>query len=482
MKRKNPKSSTENIREFDLNIEKILENWENHHAIREIIANALDEQILTNTKEIEIKQTDDGWWHIIDYGRGLNYHHLTQNESEEKLSNDKLIGRFGVGLKDALATLYRHNVKVEIKSKYGIITLKTASKNGFEDILTLHASIAPPCDKNMIGTDFCLHGCSKEDIDKAKALFLRFSKNQVLESTKYGEVLGCYGKNSSIFNNTKSIYINGVKVAEESNFLFSYNITSLNAQIKKALNRERTNVGRTAYTGRIRDILKECKSHDVITELVEDFQKFGSGGRHDELTWGDIALFASMKVAKKKENTTFVTTRDLEETPSLVDKMKIKGYEPVVVPENLVSKMEEYNSTAKEEDALPTVDQYVKVEQEKFSPTEIEIEKLTKSERRIYDKTDEILKLIGGKPEYVKKIVIVDKIYESELYYETTGIWHISGVIMIKRNQLKSLRDYAGTLLHECAHAISNADDVSRRFETALTEFLGIVASKAIKD
>ena len=32
----------DNVREFDLNIEKILENWENYHAIREIIANALD--------------------------------------------------------------------------------------------------------------------------------------------------------------------------------------------------------------------------------------------------------------------------------------------------------------------------------------------------------------------------------------------------------------------------------------------------------
>lgn len=30
------------VKEFDLNIEKILENWENYHAIREIIANALD--------------------------------------------------------------------------------------------------------------------------------------------------------------------------------------------------------------------------------------------------------------------------------------------------------------------------------------------------------------------------------------------------------------------------------------------------------
>lgn len=44
------------VKEFDLNIEKILENWENYHAIREIIANALDEQVLTNTRDIEIKQ------------------------------------------------------------------------------------------------------------------------------------------------------------------------------------------------------------------------------------------------------------------------------------------------------------------------------------------------------------------------------------------------------------------------------------------
>ena len=43
------------ISEFDLNIEKILENWEVYHAIREIISNALYEQILTATKEIEIE-------------------------------------------------------------------------------------------------------------------------------------------------------------------------------------------------------------------------------------------------------------------------------------------------------------------------------------------------------------------------------------------------------------------------------------------
>lgn len=41
-------------RRFDLNREKILEGWETCHAVREIIANALDEQVLTGTKDAEI--------------------------------------------------------------------------------------------------------------------------------------------------------------------------------------------------------------------------------------------------------------------------------------------------------------------------------------------------------------------------------------------------------------------------------------------
>ena len=462
-------------REFDLNIEKILENWENYHAIREIIANALDEQLLTGTKNIEIKRTSDGWWHIIDYGRGLNYHHLTQNESEEKLTNDKLIGRFGVGLKDALATLYRHNVKVRIKSKYGIITLKTATKAGFEDIVTLHAEIEPTNNKNMVGTDFCLYGCTTEDIEKAKSLFLVFTSEKVLEKTKYGEVIDNTSSNSSI-------YINGVKVAEESNFLFSYNITSLNAQIKKALNRERTNVGRTAYTGRIKDILKECDSKIVIQRLMEDLQQFGSGNRHDELSWTDVAMYASMKIAELNRSTTFVTTDDLKDTPSLIDSMKRMGYNPVIVPDNLITKMEDYNTGAKEGKILITARQYVKEEQDRFIPKEVDIDSLSVSEKKVYDKTEKILELIGGKPSVVKSIRIVDQIYESEIFFQTVGLWmKEDGSILVKRNQLKDLKSYAGTLLHECGHAMCGADDVSRDFEKQLTNIIGIIASKMLE-
>lgn len=47
------------MKKFDLNIEKILENWEIFHAIRELISNALDEQLLTKAQEVEILNKTD---------------------------------------------------------------------------------------------------------------------------------------------------------------------------------------------------------------------------------------------------------------------------------------------------------------------------------------------------------------------------------------------------------------------------------------
>jgi hypothetical protein len=110
------------VRHFGLNIEKILEGWETCHGIREIIANALDEQVLSKTKDVQITQDDDGSWHIRDFGRGLKYENLTQNENQEKLKNpNRVIGKFGVGLKDALATLDCHGIDVLLRSRFSDI-------------------------------------------------------------------------------------------------------------------------------------------------------------------------------------------------------------------------------------------------------------------------------------------------------------------------------------------------------------------------
>ena len=102
-------------RDFDLNIEKVLDGWSVGHAVRELIANALDEQTLSGTDPIEIARIGQGIWSIRDFGRGLRHTHLTQNENLEKNGREGgVIGRFGVGLKDALAVLDRRGIGMSV--------------------------------------------------------------------------------------------------------------------------------------------------------------------------------------------------------------------------------------------------------------------------------------------------------------------------------------------------------------------------------
>ncbi len=279
------------------------------------------------------------------------------------------------------------------------------------------------------------------------------------------------------------MYINGVKVAEESNFLFSYNITSLTKQLKKALNRERTNVGRTAYSDRIKTILLACSEEKVITKLVDDLQQYNSGLRHDELSWSDVAMYASRKIGDFKKNVVFVTSDTAISCPSVIDEMKEKGLEPVVVPETLVNKIDDYNQ-GKDDDATPilTTNKYISDMAEKKQYNFVDEKNLSHVEKNIYSKTNAILQLIGGKPYCVKDIKISETIYESELLTETVGLWEgLEGRIIIKRKQLCNIQSYAGTLIHECMHAKSGAGDVSRDFERALTDIIGEISSKILK-
>jgi hypothetical protein len=312
---------------FDLNIEKVLEDWEVHHAIREVIANALDEHLLTKTKEIEIFKDVQSKWHIRDFGRGLKYEHLTQNECEEKLAHPNLvIGKFGVGLKDALATFDRHKVKVLIKSKHGDITVVKSEKHGFEDITTLHASISSPSDKNFQGTEFILEGCTDKDIEIAKSFFLKFSGETELEVTPYGSVLKK--------TDQSKIYINGLRVAEEENFLFSFNITSITQTMRKALNREKTHLGRTAYTDRVKAILLACKGTKVAELLAGDLQRYETGLMHDELKWNEVATHAC-RILNASEKVIFLTPFELVNAKDFVDKAKGDGFRVVTIPENI---------------------------------------------------------------------------------------------------------------------------------------------------
>lgn len=461
-------------KKFDLNIEKVLEDWEIYHALREVIANALDETILATAHEdIAIYKDRAGDWHIRDFGRGLRYIHLTQKENEEKIRSPKLIGKFGVGLKDALATFDRRGIGVLIRSPHGDITLEKAQKSGFEDVVTLHAIVRPPSDPNMIGTDFNLSGVSDADMETAKSMFLKFSGDVVLEDTQYGQVLEKHAE-------VATIYISGVKVAEEENFLFSYNITSLSAAIKKALNRERTNVGRTAYTERVKSILLAARAASVAEKMMSDLSNFQKGSMADELKWTDVYVHAC-KLLNAQQKVIFLTPNERGYAAGIVTHARRDGYKIITIPENIRSKLK--GQTDYDGNPLRDLNEFIRLWNDSFEFEFVDPSELTARERRIFDQTKAIMALIGGKPEAVRGVMISETMRIGKSgNVEVVGVWEPDlGRIVIKRSQLSSLADYAGTLLHELAHAATDAPDVSEHFEQGLTEFLGLTAVKGLK-
>jgi hypothetical protein len=458
-------------RYFDLNIEKILEGWGTQHAVRELIANALDEQILSGTQDIKIFQDNRDTWHVRDYGRGLRYDHLTQNENAEKLENaSRVIGKFGVGLKDALATLNRHHIDVRMRSKYGEIALAAAPKHGFSDVITLHATVLPPADPSFVGTDIVIRGIAAEEIQAAKEFFLRFTGERALDETPYGQIL------ERLAGRRARIYVTGLLVAEEEKFAFSYNITSLTASMRRALNRERTNVGRTAYSDRVKAMLLASSADAVMSVLAADLAGMEHGTEHDEVHWTDVATHAC-QILNAQKKVVFVTASELSTARDTIDYAISEGCNVITIPDNIrhtVSGLTDANGQ-------PVRDLSVLRQEwsKGFEFSFVGVEDLTRSERGIFEKWRSIAQLGGGLPANVKEIKISETMRPDAINGDNTvGLWEPGhSRIILKRCQLSSMASFSGTLLHEITHARSGYSDVSREFEGALTETLGTVAA-----
>ena len=457
------------IRPFDLNIEEVLENWEVEHALREVIANALDEQAISKTSEIEITKDRQGDWHIRDYGRGIRIEHFTLNENKEKLDAPSgIIGKFGVGLKDALATFHRRGVGVVIRSPFGTFRLREEHKYGFDNIVTLHVEYDDT--KNDIrGTDFALRGSTDMDVAKAKSLFLKFAGEETLEINSYGQILRRRGS-------AARVYILGVFASEEPNFLFSYNITSLTESMKKRLNRERLNVGRTTYADRVKSILKSAKSQAVEALLIEQVEKRAAGGEADEMAWIEISQMA-LNLMHQQRKVAYLTEQELQSRPNILDSVRSDGYQVVVITDQQKAKLETQVLAGGPQ--VRTIENYIREYNSSFEYQFVNPSKLSREERRVYDFTPRILSLVGLTTNKVPEIRISETMRVTT--DDTEGVWDSAiQAIVIKRNKLSSLLGFAATLLHEVGHATTGAVDATRQFEGVLTNYLGRTSIAAL--
>ncbi len=91
------------------------------------------------------------------------------------------------------------------------------------------------------------------------------------------------------------------------------------------MNRERTNVGRSAYSDRIKEILRTCRSGDVARPLAEDLSRFTAGTMHDELGWKDVSIHAC-RVLQTIDKVLFISAFHLRSAGSVIQYAKDDGY------------------------------------------------------------------------------------------------------------------------------------------------------------
>lgn len=459
---------------FDLNIETVLDNWSVSDALREIIANALDEMVITRTNPIEIRPYPNkkGYYIIRDFGRGLQYMHLTQNESLEKNSTEGVIGKFGVGLKDAFGVLYRNNADVTAQSKYGRISLSMKEKVGFDDITTLNAIVHTPVEK-MTGTIFVVEA-SDEDIQTAKDMFLYFRNANVLDKSSDGEIIE---KDNS--RDIAYIYVNGVKVAEEENFLFDYNITSLSSSLKKAINRERTNVGRSAYSDSVKKMLLNSSSKQVVDALIDDVKNFGAGTQADDAKRLDVQSHALRLYNSLNDIVMISASESKYMSQDALELLHSSSREVIIISDKL------YNSVRDtvDYDGNVIADIYV-VSNERAAAYEyesIDESLLSDNERAILGYKNEILKLYNM-TKYSNRIFVSDEINTSLNNVDTRGVYLLDkDIIYIKKDVLKDKKEFINVLSHELAHALHKHGDNTRAFELDLGYFIGLLGDKLFK-
>lgn len=226
-------------------------------------------------------------------------------------------------------------------------------------------------------------------------------------------------------------------------------------------------------------MLLASKADAVAETLAEDLQKMEQGTNREEVKWMDVAVHAC-QILNASKKVVFVTASDLTTFRDAIDHAQHDGYKIVTVPENIRNSLRGLTDLK----GNPVRDlgvfqaEYAQSFEFKFVPAD----KLNKSERKIFEQREKIARLVGGIPKKVKHIKVSETMRPDIMSgYTPQGLWdEATNSIIIIRKQLGSLEGFAGTLLHEIAHAKTGYDDVSRDFESALTEMLGRVAASGL--
>ena len=439
----NEKEINTNMKRYDLNIKDILEEWKISDAIREIIANAIDEQKLQNSKEILIYKKENQW-SIRDYGRGISTANFSLTENKEKIDKEGMIGKFGIGLKDAIAVLFKNNIKFKIKTPEFIAFPKLEPKEGFGNE-TIHMIIDDSKENDLIdkGTEFVFENLSDDDMFKAKNNFLIFNRQEIIAKNEYGQAL------DSPF--ASFIYVNGMKIAECEKYLFSYNIIKPNKKLSEKMTRERKSIGQEAYSQLIENILKGNLTKEMCDKLFSnaDYGEMQKKSIREEV----------YKEINKQDKTIFITKEQISNmSADQLEKYKSGGKEFTIIE----------NKDADLSQGLYNVDSAIEEYSKSFDFEFVNENNLDMQQEIFFNKISKILEKLNKYFNKSMKLKIVKK--NNPWHEDTLGYWtnETPETIFIVLIALNKWQSAITTVLHEFAHSMHGYGDNTRDFERDL--------------
>ena len=427
---------------YDLNIKKILREWTIANALREIISNAIDESKISKTKEPVIKK-ENGKWTITDFGRGIKISNFSQDENKEKLNMENVIGKFGIGLKDAIAVLNRLKIEFIILTKSFKAYPVLKNKEGFDEE-TIHIAIEENANPLLEGTKFVFENIKDEDIAKAKNNFLIFQDVQNLFKNEFGQIIEKKSKSK--------IYVNGMQVSEDDDYTFSYNITKINKKLASKMNRERKSLGRDAYSDSIEKIVSEDMPKEVIDRFIDNEEISG------EMTKKSIRkfVFAAMN---KSGKFVFMTKEQIQDlTSAKKEAIENAGKE--------IKEIKNVDNDFIGEDGLSGWDTFVEEHNKNFEYEEALEQELTSQEKNSLEKAKKVMKALDSQKEVIP--IKNHNCIDADIF----GVWveQKPNTLFLQKSILKDWKQTLIALIHEWAHSLHGLEDMTREFENDLGE------------
>jgi len=220
--------------------------WTTSEAVREVYQNWLDVRSEYGCEGQLSYDMKRGYVYVADAGPGMKVEHLAFGNNDKATGS---IGQFGEGLKSAFVALVRDNKRIEIRSQSMLIIPFFAMSESF-GVETLHYKILPCAE--FVGTKIRVW-CSKEEAENAKSYFCKLDKG--FHWYEEGKISQPGGK----------VYVNGSKIGDLQNSLFSYHLEGDDAA--KAINRDRNAVDMNIVKPMLESILNHTKSVKVA-EMV----------------------------------------------------------------------------------------------------------------------------------------------------------------------------------------------------------------------